>query len=670
MGQDDVAGEIAALRETIDQHNYRYFVLDAPLVADAEYDGLLRRLRELEALRPELITPDSPTQRVGGVASGDFAKVTHDIPMLSLSNAFSEEEVRAWERRVERIVGDGGLQYTVEPKIDGLAVTLHYVDGRFIRGATRGDGLIGEDVTANLRAVKAIPLRLQGEAPAYLEARGEVYMLKREFARLNQRRGEAGESIFANPRNAAAGSLRQLDPAITASRALRLFVYALGRVEGAAFATHTEALGYLGERGLPIVQGMRLVDGLDGAWAACQDWERQREALPFEIDGAVIKVNRYDLQQELGAVGRDPRWAIAYKFPAIQATTGVRAIEVNVGRTGSINPTAVLEPVNIGGVTVSRATLHNQDEIDRKDVRIGDTVVVQRAGDVIPEIVKVVLERRPEPAPERWTLPERCPSCGSLIVREPGEAMAYCVAADCPAQREERLIHFASRGAMNIDGLGERLAQALVRAELVRDVADLYFLTKEQLLQMDRLADKSVDNLLLALAASRDRPLNRLLVGLSIRHLGSKGAEALAAAFQSVDALLAASTEEISSRAGVGPVVAASVADFFARPHNLDLVCRLREAGVRLAADGADGVARPLEGQEFVLTGRLHRRTRGEAEAALKQRGARIGSAVTRKTTAVIAGEDPGSKLAKAEKLKVRIMTEAEFEALLQEAAI
>jgi DNA ligase (NAD+) len=667
--QDPVAGEIASLRTQIGQHNYRYFVLDSPEITDAEYDALMRRLRALEEAHPELITADSPTQRVGGVASGDFAKVEHRVPMLSLSNAFSEEEVRTWERRVQRLVGDGTLEYTVEPKIDGLAIALHYEQGRFVRGATRGDGLVGEDVTNNLRAIAALPLRLEGEAPAYLEARGEVYMLKREFARLNERRAEAGESRFASPRNAAAGSLRQLDPAITASRALRLFVYAVGRVDGVSFASHAETLAYLGERGLPVVTGMRLVEGIDAAWAACQAWERERETLPFEIDGAVIKVNSIALQQELGAVGRDPRWAIAYKFAALQATTQVCDIMVTVGRTGSINPTAVLAPVVIGGVTVSRATLHNQNEIDRKDVRIGDTVVVQRAGDVIPEVVRVVLEQRPQPEPARWVLPERCPSCGSPIVREQGEAMAYCVAADCPAQREERIIHFASRGAMNIDGLGERLAQALVRAALVRDVADLYALSKEQLLQMDRLADKSADNLLQALEASKNRPLDRLLVGLSIRHLGTKGAETLAAAFRSIDALASADADEISRRAGVGPVIAASVADFFARSHNQDLLRRLREAGVRLEVDGDDGQALPLDGQEFVLTGRLGSMTRGEAEAALKRLGARIGSAVTRKTSVVVAGEDAGSKLAKAQKLKVPVWTEEELLARLRAEA-
>lgn len=666
MAQDEEAAEVASLREQLGEHNYRYFVLDDPRITDAEYDALLRRLRALEEAHPALITADSPTQRVGGVASGDFAKVPHSVPMLSLSNALSETDVRAWERRVQRVVGDGPLQYTVEPKIDGLAIALHYEHGRFVRGATRGDGLVGEDVTANLRAVSAVPLRLQGAAPAHLEARGEVYMLKREFARLNERRAEAGETRFASPRNAAAGSLRQLDPAVTASRALRLFIYAVGRLEGVTLSSHADTLGYLGERGLPVVQGMQLVEGIDAAWLRCQYWEQQRETLPFEIDGAVIKVNRYDLQLELGAVGRDPRWAIAYKFAALQATTRVCDIQVSVGRTGSLNPTAILEPVVISGITVSRATLHNQSEIDRKDIRIGDTVVVQRAGDVIPEVVRVIVEQRPSPEPERWVLPATCPSCGSPIVREAGEAVAYCVAADCPAQREERIIHFASRSAMNIDGLGERLAQALVRAALVRDVADLYTLSSEQLVQMERLAEKSTDNLLQALLASKVRPLDRLLVGLSIRHVGSKGAEILAAAFRSIDALASATAEEISSRAGVGPVMAAGVVDFFARSHNQTLVGRLHEAGVRVEVDGADGQARPLDGQEFVLTGRLSAMPRGAAEEALKRLGARIGSAVTRKTTAVVAGEEAGSKLARAQKLKVPVWTEEELLACLR----
>ncbi len=658
-----VAAEIAALRQQIDEHNYRYHVLDSPIIADAEYDQLFRRLAALEAAHPDLVSTDSPTQRVGAPASGDFPKVIHSVPMLSLSNAFSEQQVREWERRVERIVGDGTLEYTVEPKIDGLAVTLIYEHGRLTRGATRGDGLVGEDVTANLRTIKAVPLRLLGDPPPLLEVRGEAYMLKRDFERLNERRGAAGESLFANPRNAAAGSLRQLDPAMTASRPLSIFIYALGAVEGVTFESHSEALDYLRTSGLPIVPGLRLCHGVDEAWAACQAWETRRESLTHEIDGAVIKVNRYALQQELGFVGRDPRWAIAYKFPAIQATTRVEAIEVTVGRTGSINPTARLEPVNVGGVTVSRATLHNQNEIERKDVRIGDVVIIQRAGDVIPEIVKVVLERRPDPPPDPYRLPGRCPSCDSAIVREEGEALAYCVAADCPAQREERIIHFASRGAMDIEGLGERLAQVLARRGLVRDVADIYSLQKEQLLEVDRLADRSADNLLRAIVASKQRPLDRLLVGLSIRHLGSKSAEGLASAFRSLPAVASASTDDIAARAGLGPVVAKSVVDFFAQPHNHALLARLQAAG--LTPNAANGGDLPLDGQEYVLTGRLSSLTRGQAEERLKRLGARIGSAVTRKTTGVVAGDDPGSKLAKAQKLGVRVFNEEDLLSLL-----
>ncbi|MCL4509292.1 MAG: NAD-dependent DNA ligase LigA [Chloroflexi bacterium] len=659
------AEQLEELRRQLAFHNYRYYVLDDPVITDAEYDRLYQRLQELEAAHPELITPDSPTQRVGGTAASDFARVRHTIPMLSLSNAFSRDELEAFGRRVQRILGDIDPDFSVEPKIDGLAVTLHYERGVFRLGATRGDGEVGEDVTANLRTVRSVPSRLQPPFPPYLEARGEVYMWRRDFERLNEQRLEQGESPFANPRNAAAGSLRQLDPGVTAGRPLRLFIYQLGGAGGVSLDTHTESLTYLRERGFPIVPDVRLVHCIDEAWLVIQAWEAKRLSLPFDIDGVVLKVNRLSLQQELGTVGRDPRWAIAYKFAPSQATTTVVDIEVTVGRTGSINPTAVLQPVEIAGVTVSRATLHNQDEIDRKDVRIGDTVIVQRAGDVIPEIVRVVVEHRSASEPPRWFLPTLCPSCGSPIVREPGDAIAYCVSSDCPAQLEERIIHFASRDAMDIEGLGEQVARVLVRRGLARSVADLYRLTKEQLVALDRFGEKSAENLVAAIAASKERPLERLLVALSIRHVGAKWAEVFAHTFGSLRAIGRATLEELTTTTGAGPVVCQSVRDFFAQPHNQALVDELERLGLRITQDRVIG-ALPLAGEEFVVTGRLSRLTRSEAEERLKRLGARIGNTVTKKTTHVVVGEEPGSKLSKAQKLGTPLLAEDGLMALLE----
>lgn len=665
MATESAQARIEALRHEIEQHNYRYYVLDDPIVADAEYDALMRDLRELEAAHPELVTPDSPTQRVSGAVAAGFGTVRHEVPMLSLGNAFSEEEVRAFDRRVQRLVGNGTVRYAVEPKIDGLAITLLYRNGRFEQGATRGDGLTGEDVTPNLRTVRSVPMRLQGDdVPALIEARGEVYMQRRDLEALNEQRAQAGEPLYANPRNSAAGSLRQLDARITASRPLRLFTYSIGRLVGPQPRTHIEELELLSRLGFPVLPEFRACNGIDEAWALCQQWQERRHDLPYEIDGVVIKVDQLSLQQELGSVGRDPRWAIAYKFPPIQATTVVRDIPVNVGRTGVLTPFAVLDPVAIGGVVVQRATLHNEDEIRRRDIRIGDTVIVQRAGDVIPQVVKPIVEKRT--GDERiFEMPKTCPVCGGEVVRQPGEAASYCMNPACPAQLFERVFHFAGRDAMDIEGLGEQVSRQLVAAGMIHTLADIYKLTREQLLALDRQGEKSADNLLAAIEASKDRPLDRLVCGLGIRRLGGKGAEMLAAAFRSLPAIMNADAATITERSGLGPVAAASVAKHFASQRYREEAEELLRLGVtgRVADEPAD---LPFAGREYVLTGRLHGMTRGAAEERLKSLGARIGSAVTRKTTAVIAGEEPGSKLERAQKLKVPVMSEDEFDELLR----
>ncbi len=668
MPDDAEQARIANLRHEIEQHNYRYYALDNPTVSDGEYDALMRELRDLEAQHPEAITPDSPTQRVSGAPSDAFTQVRHALPMLSLSNAFDEDGVRSFDRRVRKLLGVETLEYAVEPKIDGLAITLQYEHGQLVTGATRGDGVLGEDVTANIRTIRSVPPRLQGEhVPELFEARGEIYLKRRDFEVLNEQRIAHEESPFANPRNAAAGSLRQLDSRITASRPLRLFAYSLGRVQGADPHTHLEELALLQQLGFPVIPDATLCGGIDQAWEACMQWQQQRHDLPFEIDGAVIKVNRLAAQHELGSVGRDPRWAIAFKFPAIQATSVVRDIPVNVGRTGVLTPYAVLDPVNIGGVMVQRATLHNEHEIARRDIRIGDTVIVQRAGDVIPQVVKPILERRTGEE-RQFVMPHRCPVCGHDLVRRPDEAATYCVNMACPARLMERLSHFASRGAMDIEGLGDQMAFQLLRANLVHSLADVYRLTRTQLVALDRYGEKSAENLLAGIEASKKRPLHRLLVGLGIRHLGGKGAELLADAFRSLPAILEADADTIVARAGLGPVVAASIVQHTGDAFYRQEIEELLELAVAVQETEPEHL--PLAGQEFVLTGRLECMTRGQAEEALKNLGARIGNSVTKKTKAVIAGDEAGSKLDRARKLKTPVLSEEQFQRLLTEPSL
>jgi DNA ligase (NAD+) len=642
-------------------------VLDSPEIADAEYDALLRELRALESQFPELATSDSPTRRVGGKPSLLFAPVRHRSPMLSLDNAFSRAELDAWGARVARAVGDRA-NFVCEPKIDGIAVSLTYENGGFTVGATRGDGATGEDITPNLRTVRALPMRLAAGAaphPAVLEVRGEIYLPVEAFERINRELVDAGQRPFANPRNAAAGTLRQKDPAVTASRPLSLWCYGVGAVEGTQRrqARHSEALDYLRAAGLPVNDQTTLAPTLAEAFAACESWQRRRHQLPYQIDGAVVKVDELALRDELGATSRAPRWAIAYKFPAEERTTRVARIAVNTGRTGKVTPFAVLDPVFVGGATITYATLHNEDELHRKDVREGDTVIVRRAGEVIPEVVAPVLEKRP-PDSVVWQFPTTCSSCGTALVRQPGEANWYCPnRAACPSQTIEWLFHFASPDAMDIVHLGYSTGMALARRGWARDPADIYALTEEQLAELPGFKEKSIRNLMDAIQASRDRPLWRLLVGLNIRRVGTHVAQLLARAFPSIDALGAASVEDLQGVEGIGPEIAGTVQAWLADAAHRDMLERLRRAGVRLADPPPDPAAAsgPLRGKTIVLTGGFGSMTREEAIAAAQAAGARVASSVSRRTDFVVAGTNPGTKLAKAESLKVEIIDEAEY---------
>ena len=587
--------------------------------------------------------------------------------MQSLANAFDEDELRAFDTRVRRLAGTD-LRYTVELKIDGLAIALYYEDGRLVRGGTRGDGTIGEEVTANLRTVKSIPLRLRGSFPAVLEARGEVYMRKSDFEKLNAERDEAGQPTFANPRNAAAGAVRQLDPKVTAQRRLSFFAYAVGQADGLTVTTQFELLQYLRSLGLPTNPHNQRCATIDEVLAYCRRWETDRDSLDYEIDGVVVKVDELALQERLGSVGRDPRWAIAYKFRAREAQTRLLDIGVNVGRTGTLNPYAVLEPVKIGGVTVRMATLHNEGDIHRKDIRVGDIVIVRRAGDVIPEVVGPVLSER-KGNPPIYHLPTTCPVCGAAVDHPEGEAMSRCTNATCPAQRKERIRHFCSRGAMDIEGIGEVLASALVDAELVHDVSDLYALTAQQLATLPRMGEKTIANLLAAIERSKSRGLARLLFGLGIRFVGAVNAEIIASHFGSMDAVMAASEAELSEIEGVGPRIAASIELFFAQKPNREMIERLKRAGVEMTAPKRDRARNaPLAGKTFVLTGTLPSMTRDEASAKITAAGGKVTSSVSRKTDYVVAGSEPGSKLAKAEALGIPILDEDGLLKLLEKA--
>ncbi|MBV8170729.1 MAG: NAD-dependent DNA ligase LigA [Candidatus Eremiobacteraeota bacterium] len=662
------AERAARLRELLHRYNEEYYVRDAPTVSDAEYDTLMRELREIEDAHPDLRTPDSPTQRVGAAPSSTFATVRHGVPMLSLGNAFGADELRAWHARLLRQLDREPGAYTVELKIDGLAVSLRYRDGVFESGATRGDGAEGEDVSANLRTVRSIPLRLQAHVDGVLEVRGEVYMRRSDFDRLNEQRVRDGETPFANPRNSAAGSLRQIDPAMTAKRPLRFFAYGIGANEPPLrVASQSDLLAALDAYGFPVNKETRRFESIDDVVEFCNVWESKRAQLDYGTDGVVVKVDSLALQRELGSVGREPRWAVAFKYPPEEVTTKLRSIEVNVGRTGSVNPYAVLEPVQVGGVTVSMATLHNEDYIHAKDIRVGDIVTVRRAGEVIPEIIGPLVAAREGRQLPVYHLPTHCPVCGTPVQRAEGEAMAYCPNAVCPSQLVERLAHFASRGAMDIDGLGYQSARAVIDARFVRDVGDIYALTSEQLLSLPRMGEKSVSNLLASIERSKTRPFARVLYALGIRFVGFQNAQLVADATGGMDALESMSAQELEAVEQIGPVIAKSLVSFFAHPQNRAIVEKLRRAGVNLR-----GVARPqattgpLSGKTFVLTGTLPALSREDATALIVSAGGKVSGSVSKKTDYVVAGEAAGSKLAKAESLGVKIIDEAGLRDLLK----
>ena len=674
-GPEEAASRVAELRRLIEHHNRRYYELDDPEISDAEFDALARELRGLEEQWPELVTEDSPTRRVGGQASTTFAPVRHLSPMMSLDNAFSFEELVAWGRRMERYIGgrdgEGGVDYVCELKIDGIAMSLLYEDGRLARAGTRGDGVTGEDVTANVRTIASVPERLRLSAdrlPAILEVRGEVYMPTSAFEELNVRQGEAGLRLFANPRNSAAGSLRQKDPAVTASRDLRFFAYQLGRVEGGApLRRHSQALELVAEAGLPVNPELGRFDDLAEVHRYCRHWLEHRHDLDFEIDGVVVKVDDLGQQAELGSTAKSPRWAIAYKFPPEEATTLLRDVMVSIGRTGKATPFAMLEPVRVSGSTVQLATLHNEDQVRLKDVRPGDTVIVRKAGDVIPEVVAPVLARRPPGLPP-WEFPRSCPVCGAPLVRHPGESDTYCTNAECPGQRDQRIIHFASRGGMDIEGLGEKRVAQLTKAGLLSDVGDIYFLRYEDLIGLEGFADLSVRNLLAAIDESRSRSLDRLLVALGIRHVGAGGAEVLAAAFGHLDRILKASEEELAAPPGVGEVIARSVHAFFSLEPNRAVVEKLRRAGVNFAGPVSGGeLPQTLAGVSVVVTGTLSSMSREAAVDAVKARGGSSPGSVSRRTSYLVAGTEPGAaKVAKAAELGVPVLDEDAFSRLLE----
>ncbi len=666
----NVRQRIEELRGLINYHNYRYYVLDSPEISDAEYDELMRELKQLESEHPELITLDSPTQRIGAPPVEEFGVVEHPEPLLSLSNAFSYGELAAWHKRVSNLLGGRSFDLVCEPKIDGLAVALTYVDGLLVTGATRGDGYRGENITQNLRTVRSIPLSVPKEAPPRFEVRGEVYLPKAGFKKLNEERAKEGLPLFANPRNAAAGSVRQLDSSVTAKRPLDIFIYGLGPVEGKAVPdTHWGIMEYLKSLGFKVNPNIALYHTVDEVEECHQNWVEKRNDLPYEADGMVVKVNPIAFQRELGTVAHEPRWAIAYKFPAIQGTTRLVDIGVNVGRTGSLNPYAILEPVQVGGVVISQAALHNEEDIHRKDIRIGDVVVVQRAGEVIPEIVGPVKSRRTGEE-KIFVMPSRCPVCGSEVIKPEGEAMHRCTNAACPSQALERIKHFVSRGTMDIDGVGEKLCQALFEAGLVKDVADLYYLTKEQLLGLERMADKSVSNVLNSIEGSKNRPLSRIIFALGILHVGEEYAELLAENFSSIGDLAKASQEDLLSLPSIGPKIADSIVAFFRQERNRQIIEKLRKAAVRLEREKVEEAKPeelPLAGLEFVLTGKLESFTRPEAEAKIKALEGKTVSDVTKKTSYLVVGVDPGSKLAKAQKLGIKTLSEAEFIKLLNQ---
>ena len=658
------AERAAQLRDELHYHNYQYHTLDAPVISDAEYDALLRELRQIEETNPELRTPDSPTQRVGSAPLSKFPKVQHPVPMLSLGNAFNADDLQAWLKRVQSIVGDVSLSFTVEPKIDGLAIALTYVDGVLTVGATRGNGEIGEDITPNLRTVRDIPLKL-ANAPARIEVRGEVYLPIAAFNDLNQRQAASGEKIFANPRNAAAGSLRQLDSSITASRPLRFFAYAVGPFEGVDLTSQWQTLETLRSYGFQVNPDARRFDDFAAVLAYCHEWMSRRETLSYEVDGVVVKVDDFGLQRELGVVARDPRWAIAYKFPAREEITTLHEIVVNVGRTGKLIPNAVLEPVNIGGTTVQHASLHNAEYVISRDIRLGDRVVVKRAGDVIPYVVGPVPEARTG-SEIVWTAPTHCPACGQPVEQLPDEVDIYCVNIDCPAQLIRSIEHWVSRGAMDIVGMGERQSKQFVDMGIIKSIPDIYRLTAQDFVDREGYGERRVTNLLTAIEESKQRPLDRVITALGIRNIGTVAAADLARRFRSLDALASATLDDLTDVDNIGATTAQSIVDFFATPANRDLVAELKALGVRSQADGdAAPQGDALQDKTFVITGTLPNMSREAAQALIEAHGGKISGSVSKKTDYVLAGESAGSKLAKAQSLGVNVIDVAQLYALI-----
>ncbi len=680
--QEEIKSKIENLRAEINRHNHLYYVLDSPEISDAEYDRLMQELKRLEDEYPQFLTPDSPTQRVGAAPLEVFGVVEHPLPLLSLANAFSDDDIAAWYKRTIKLVGNQPFDFVGEYKIDGLAVALTYLNGQLTTGATRGDGLRGENITQNLRTIRSIPLSVPKDAPPRFEVRGEVFLPKTGFHKLNQERAAEGLPLFANPRNAAAGSVRQLDSRITARRALDIYIYMLGYAEGKATpATHWETMEWLKSLGFKINPDNHRLKNIEEAMEFYRNLEKRRESLPYEADGIVIKINQLNLHEELGDIGREPRWAIAYKFPATQATTKLIDIGISVGRTGTLNPYALLEPVAVGGVTIKNAALHNEDDIRRKDIRIGDTVLIQRAGEVIPEVIGPTPLSRERPGREKeFDLLKKinnkekkrpaCPECGGEVVKPEGEVMYYCSNAACPAQAQLRIEHFASKAAMDIRGIGENISAMLFEKGVVKNAADLYKLKdkKDELIQIEKMGEKSVENILQAIENSKERPLARLIFALGIRHVGEEMAATLATEFHSIDGLAGASRERLMEVSAVGPKIADSIIAFFHEANNRKIIDKLREAGVKMEETAARRENLPFSGKEFVVTGRLETFTRQQAEAKIKELGGSAKYNVTRKTDYVVYGDDPGSKLTRANNLGIKTLNEQEFLEILKKA--
>ncbi len=654
--------QIEALRDKIREHEYKYFALDDPSISDAEFDQMMQKLIKLEAEFPDLITEDSPTQRVGGEILDEFKKVEHSSTMLSLDNAFDKRDLRDFDNRVQKNLNNEDYQYVVEHKIDGLSAVMRYNNGSFELGATRGNGEVGEDITKNMKTIRSLPLKIEEEAE--LELRGEIYLPKSEFQRLNEERLQKDESPFANPRNAAAGSVRQLDSKIAAERSLSILIYDLISHSVRDFETHLEVFSYLKELGFKVNWHQSAAD-IEAVIEICKQWQEERENLDFEIDGLVIKINNLALREKLGSTARSPRWAIAYKFPAQQKTTKIKDIEISLGRTGALTPTAVLEPVELAGSTVSRATLHNEDEIKRKDIRIGDTVLVQKAGDVIPEVVKVIKDER-DGSEKEFKMPNHCPVCGSEVIRPKGEAVSRCTNISCPAQRKESILHFVSRDAMNIEGIGPALIEQLLDNNLIEDYADLYFLKQSHLKDLERMGEKSSQNVIEAIEASKQREFLRVLYALGIRHVGIGAARILAKNFESVEKIKEASAAELESIDEIGPVIADSIVGFFQERQNRDLLSRLKQAGIRLEKKIDQKEDKFLDGLKFVFTGSLNNYTRSEVKDLVENSGGRAVSAVSSKTDYLVIGDNPGSKYDQAQKLGVEILSEAEFKEMIE----